>query len=53
MEGAPEEVVRHPSVVGAYLGASQGTIQRSGSSLADALATAGILGVDDEDRPLS
>jgi ABC-type branched-subunit amino acid transport system ATPase component/predicted MFS family arabinose efflux permease len=43
VEGRPGEVVRHPRVREAYLGASQATIERSGSSLAEALATAGIL----------
>ena len=39
--GAPEEVVAHPRVVKAYLGASDAVVQRSGR-LADALATAGL-----------
>jgi branched-chain amino acid transport system ATP-binding protein len=44
VEGKPEDVVRHPRVTEAYLGASQAAIERSGSSLAEALVTAGILG---------
>jgi branched-chain amino acid transport system ATP-binding protein len=42
-EGRPETVVSHPDVVRAYLGASQSTIERSGSTLSAALAAAGLL----------
>jgi branched-chain amino acid transport system ATP-binding protein len=40
-QGAPAEVVDHPRVVQAYLGASEATINRSGS-FAKALAAAGL-----------
>jgi branched-chain amino acid transport system ATP-binding protein len=43
VEGRPEDVVGDPRVREAYLGASKATIERSGSSLAEALVTAGIL----------
>ena len=42
-EGEPADVVAHPDVVAAYLGASQTTIERSGTELSAALASAGIL----------
>ena len=42
LEGDPQEVVEHERVVQAYLGASQAVIARSGSTLATALAAAGI-----------
>jgi ABC-type hemin transport system ATPase subunit len=48
-EGKPDEVVRHPDVVSAYLGASQTTIQRSGAALSEALSQAGIL--NDKEGP--
>ena len=42
LEGTAAEVTAHPKVIQAYLGASQATINRSGSALATALATAGL-----------
>jgi hypothetical protein len=49
-EGRPDDVTAHPEVVRAYLGASQATLERSGSNLSAALAAAGITTATGEDR---
>ena len=46
-EGAPDDVIADPEVVRAYLGASQATLERSGSNLSAALAAAGITSGED------
>ena len=50
-EGRPDAVIADPEVVRAYLGASQTTIERSGSSLSAALASAGIISDGDPAPP--
>jgi branched-chain amino acid transport system ATP-binding protein len=41
-DGSPDEVVTHPRVIAAYLGASRSVISRSGALFHDVLAAAGI-----------